>query len=111
MGFLLDSDIEEIAGSLGETAQAFNGKRILITGARGFLGRYFTDVFLKLNEKTLKDPCEIIAIDNLRTSGELGAEIPKERSNALILFVSSSEIYGDPDPANVPPTESYHVNV
>ena len=47
--------------------------RILITGARGFLGRYFTDVLVKLNETMLEAPCEIIAIDNLITAGAMGA--------------------------------------
>lgn len=166
MGFLLDSDIEEICVSLGELAHAFQGKRILITGARGFLGRYFTDVFLRLNAAVLKEPCEVIAIDNLLTSGELGADIPRDRSLAFVqhdiikpfyperpvdyvlhlagvaspyyyrkwpletlevattglknvldltkasagrlLFFSSSEIYGDPDPNHVPTKESYH---
>jgi UDP-glucuronate decarboxylase len=169
MGFLLDSDIDEIATGLGDLAQEFAGKRILITGVRGFLGRYFTDVFLRLNEKTLKDPCEVIGLDNLVTSGELGAEIPKDRrlafvnhdiikpfyperpvdfvlhaagiaspyyyrkwpletlevattglknvlelaksSHARLVFFSSSEIYGDPDPVHVPTRESYNGNV
>ena len=73
MTALLDSDIAEICSTLGPAAQAFSGKRILITGARGFLGRYFTDVFVKLNETVLEAPCEIIAIDNLITAGALGA--------------------------------------
>jgi len=73
MTALLDSDIAEICSTLGPAAHAFSGKRILITGARGFLGRYFTDVFVKLNETVLETPCEIIAIDNLITAGALGA--------------------------------------
>ncbi|HEX6767405.1 MAG TPA: NAD-dependent epimerase/dehydratase family protein, partial [Polyangiaceae bacterium] len=169
MGFLLDSDIDEIAAGLGDLAQAFAGKRILITGVRGFLGRYFTDVFLRLNAKVLKDPCEVIGLDNLVTSGALGSEIPKDRglafvnhdiikpfyperpvdfvlhaagiaspyyyrkwpletlevattglknvlelaksSHARLVFFSSSEIYGDPDPVHVPTRESYNGNV
>jgi UDP-glucuronate decarboxylase len=84
MGFLLDTDIDEICGRLGNLAHEFAGKRILITGARGFLGRYFTDVLLKLNATRLESPCEIIAIDNLLTSGQLGAELPRERSFAFV---------------------------
>src|SRR4051812_10451127 len=84
MGFLLDSDIEEICARLAPVARPFAGKRILITGARGFLGRYFTDVFLRLNATLLDRPCEIIAIDNLVTSGQLGAELPKEKSVAFV---------------------------
>lgn len=169
MGFLLDSDIDEICKSLGEDARAFAGRRILITGARGFLGRYFTEVFLRLNATMLRDPCEIIALDNLRTSGVLGSELPRDRHFAFVehdaikpfyperpvdfilhaagiaspyyyrkwpletlevattglknvlelatkhparlVFFSSSEIYGNPDPAHVPTKESYHGNV
>jgi UDP-glucuronate decarboxylase len=84
MGFLLDSDIEEICARLAPVARPFAGKRILITGARGFLGRYFTDVFLRLNATLLDRPCEIIAIDNLVTSGQLGSELPKEKSVAFV---------------------------
>jgi len=84
MGFLLDSDIEEICNRLGSVAHEFAGKRILITGARGFLGRYFTDVLLKLNASGLESPCEIIAIDNLVTSGLLGAELPRDRAFAFV---------------------------
>lgn len=163
---LLDSDIAEICTTLGPIAREFSGKRILITGARGFLGRYFTDVLVKLNETVLEAPCEIIAIDNLITAGAMGAEKEEHRhvafvnhdiikpfyperpvnyvlhlagiaspyyyrkwpletlevatvglknvleltkaSGARMLFFSSSEIYGDPDPAHVPTKESYH---
>ncbi len=84
MGFLLDSDIDELCSSLGESARDFAGRRILITGARGFLGRYFTDVFLRLNAKVLKDPCEVIALDNMITAGQLGADLPKDRSFAFV---------------------------
>lgn len=84
MGFLLDSDITEICESLGESARSFAGRRILITGARGFLGRYFTEVFLRLNATVLRDPCEIVALDNLVTSGVLGSELPRDRNFAFV---------------------------
>ena len=84
MGFLLDSDIDEICERLVPLAHEFGGKRVLITGARGFLGRYFTDVFLKLNALGIGQPCEIIAIDNLVTAGQLGAELPRDRSFAFV---------------------------
>jgi len=84
MGFLLDSDIDEICERLVPLANEFGGKRILITGARGFLGRYFTDVFLKLNALGIDKPCEIIAIDNLVTAGQLGSELPRDRSFAFV---------------------------
>jgi len=84
MTALLDSDIAEICTTLGPSAREFAGKRILITGARGFLGRYFTDVFVKLNETVLDTPCEIIAIDNLITAGAMGAEVEAHRHVAFV---------------------------
>ncbi|HKU41004.1 MAG TPA: NAD-dependent epimerase/dehydratase family protein [Polyangiales bacterium] len=84
MTALLQSDIDEVCTSLGAQAAAFAGKRVLITGARGFLGRYFTDVLLRLNEVALSEPCEIIAIDNMRTAGELGADVPRIKHLAFV---------------------------
>ena len=48
--FLLPSDTEEIANRISEKAVDFSGKRILMTGGRGFLGRHFVDVFNFLNK-------------------------------------------------------------
>lgn len=84
MGFLLQSDIDEICTSLNDDARAFAGRRILITGARGFLGRYFTEVFLRLNATVLRDPCEVIALDNLVTSGAMGTDLPRDRNFAFV---------------------------
>ena len=39
--FLLKSDIDEICQRLAGSAQKFSGKTVLLTGGRGFLGRYF----------------------------------------------------------------------
>lgn len=75
MDYVLDSDIKEIAENLGEVAQDFAGKTILLTGARGFLGRYFTDVFCYLNDHILRQPCRIVGLDNMRTAGEAGAQL------------------------------------
>jgi UDP-glucuronate decarboxylase len=88
MGFLLKSDIEEIAESLGDLAFEFSGKRILITGGRGFLGRYFTDVFLWLNKNkfwdTGKPLCELVVLDNFITAGERGRDLPSSRDMAFV---------------------------
>ena len=53
--FLLESDVDEIVGRLTGVAQAFSGKTVLLTGARGFLGRYFMEIFAGLNEKVLDE--------------------------------------------------------
>ncbi len=185
--FLLDTDVHEIVshlpiGALTELA----GKHVLITGGRGFLGRYFTAVLRHLNETHLvSSPVRVTCMDNLISAGPAGADTaefaddpnikfvnhnviepfprfrqqssqPRDESpdrvdfilhaagiaspahyrkhplatmevaitglkNALELakanpgcklaFFSSSEIYGDPDAANVPTTEAYRGNV
>ncbi|CAA7621653.1 NAD-dependent epimerase/dehydratase family protein [Magnetospirillum sp. UT-4] len=74
--FLLKSDIAEIAQRLGEASRDFSGKTVLLTGGRGFLGRYFMDVFAYLNEHVLEQPCRLVALDNLITAGKEGAEVP-----------------------------------
>ncbi len=166
---MLPTDIEEIVQNVKEIAPAFSGKKILLTGGRGFLGRYFTQVFLRLNESVLEKPCALIVLDSLITAGKDGSrdqEYPRCRfvqqdisapldfnepvdfiihaagiaspfyyrayplktlevattgtkqmleiarqQRARIVFFSSSEIYGDPDPKQVPIQESYRGNV
>jgi UDP-glucuronate decarboxylase len=169
MSFILASDIAEIIENLGATAEAFSGKTVVLTGGRGFLGRYLSEVFAHLNRSVLDKPCELIAVDNLITAGKLGAVSSEAKGvkfiqhdiiqplkidgpvhyimhaagiaspyyyraypletldvavagtrnmlevarhhNARLLFFSSSEIYGDPDPKQIPTPESYNGNV
>ena len=158
-----------VAKRLGDSAREFEGKSVLITGANGFLGQYFLEAFIYLNQSVFKTPCEIVAADshitNTTTNDSLGAlpyrfllqdvskpfpveEKPdyilhaagiaspmyyrrfpletidvatlgtrsmldlarKVKAKGLVYF-SSSEIYGDPDPANVPTAETYNGNV
>ncbi|HTR41048.1 MAG TPA: NAD-dependent epimerase/dehydratase family protein [Pseudomonadales bacterium] len=167
---MLQSDIDEIASRLREAAPALAGKTILLTGGRGFLGRYFTHALVRLNATTLKkSPCKMIVLDNLITAGKEGSRLEKlphcriikhdivkpfkiagnvhyilhaagiaspfyyrayplqtlevatagtkhmleaaKKHRARVLFFSSSEIYGDPDPRFVPIQESYRGNV
>ncbi|MEO5373429.1 MAG: NAD-dependent epimerase/dehydratase family protein [Alphaproteobacteria bacterium] len=76
MSFMLDTDIQEIGERLADAARDFAGRRVVLTGGRGFLGRYFMAVFGWLNEHVLDKPVELIALDNLITAGREGAEIP-----------------------------------
>lgn len=167
--FCLDTDITEICDLLGDVAKDFSGKNVVITGGRGFLGRYFVSVFERLSQKYLDQPIKIVILDNLITAGKRGEEIPESENirfvrhnvsepyaidgrvdyvihaagiaspfyyraypletldvavrgtrnmldfamnkGARITFFSSSEIYGDPDPAHVPTVESYRGHV
>ena len=76
--FVLPADISEIAALLGDKAGVFAGKTVILTGGRGFLGRYFTEVFLHLNETVFKEPCKLVVLDNLITAGEEGAKIGEQ---------------------------------
>jgi len=172
---LLTTDIDEIIDHLpARLWQEFSGRRVLLTGGRGFLGRYFTDVFVRLNARMFEPagakPVELVVLDNLIASGAAGAEPLREKNvafvahdiiepftperpvdfilhaagiaspfwyrkypvetyrvavrgtenalgiarrnpNCRLLYFSSSEIYGDPDPKHVPTRESYKGHV
>ena len=73
---MLKSDLTEIVSGLGEDAKQFAGKTVILTGGRGFLGRYFMDVFAALNAKVLEAPVRLIVLDNLITAGTYGSEFP-----------------------------------
>ena len=165
----VDSDIEEIIANIQPLHENFEGKSILITGAGGFLGRYFTAVFQKLNESVLQHECRVTALDNFISENNPSYEEGKRsgvnflqhdviqpfetdesfdyilhaagiaspfyyrafpletievsitgtknmlqhamQAKANLLFFSSSEIYGDPDPKYIPTAESYRGNV
>jgi len=158
-----------VAKRLGESARKFEGKTVLITGANGFLGQYFLEAFIYLNQSVFKTPCDIVAADshitNTTTNDSLGAlpyrfllqdvskpfpveekpdyilhaagiaspmyyrrfpletievategtrnmlELARKSKSLGLVYFSSSEIYGDPDPAHVPTTEDYNGNV
>tara|TARA_B100000989_G_scaffold246712_1_gene193910 strand:+ start:4461 stop:5522 length:1062 start_codon:yes stop_codon:yes gene_type:complete len=78
--FLLDSDLGEIINNLGNEIDSFSGKTVLLTGGRGFLGRYFTSFFDKINRECLKKPSKIIILDNLITAGKEGKRIPNYKN-------------------------------
>ncbi len=69
---LLETDIREIVDRLGPAAESFSGKTILLTGGRGFLGRYFSAAFDRLNRSVLEKPAKLIILDNLITAGDAG---------------------------------------
>ena len=88
MKYFLDEDITLIINELDTTLKKMNGKRILITGAGGFLGRYFVAVLKECN-KQIASPISIVALDNHVTSN------PSVATNNLKLDPNIEWIYGD----------------
>ncbi len=70
--YVLESDISEIVSRLGDVARNFDGKTVVLTGGRGFVGRYFIAMFGHLNETVLDRPAKLVVLDNLITAGEEG---------------------------------------
>ena len=89
----LKSDIDEIIDNLSPTFwQRFAGKRVLLTGGRGFLGRYLTETFVRLNERILSPggkPVELLVLDNMITAGAYGDDM---RAHPHVNFVKHNII-------------------
>jgi len=68
MQMLIDSDIEEIYQNSLSSVDKLLGKQILITGAAGFLGRYFMAFFNLVNQRNQHNPVNIVALDSYITS-------------------------------------------
>jgi UDP-glucuronate decarboxylase len=60
--FYLKNDINAIIEKISPESKKLNKKKFLITGANGFLGKYFIACLLELN-KVLKNKIKIYAID------------------------------------------------
>ena len=68
MSLFLPTDIEEIIDRIGGDAAMLSGKRVLLAGGGGFLGRYFVETFRRLNGFVLDKPCQITVLDSFITS-------------------------------------------
>ena len=68
MSLILNEDLDEIYASLEHSIPKILGKQILITGAAGFLGRYFMSLFHTINLRNKDNPIKIVALDNYITS-------------------------------------------
>ena len=75
--YYLENDIKEIVRNLKKYHSKFFGKRFLITGANGFLGKYFIKVIIEINKITKKkikvlandikfDKCDIFLDKNVK---------------------------------------------
>lgn len=66
---IIAEDLNSIVASLGNEANALEGKTLLISGGAGFLGSYFVGTIHLLNRRFTK-PCRVIVIDNYRTGSK-----------------------------------------
>ena len=67
----LEEDIVRIADRIELDLLNANGSNVLITGASGFLGKYFMATFAEFNRRHPERPFKIVAIDNHVTSPEV----------------------------------------
>ncbi len=77
--FLLESDIQEIRERLGPHLDPMAGSTVLMTGAHGFLGCYFTALFQAHNTAHPSRPIRMILLDNHITSDE--KQVPRTASH------------------------------
>jgi UDP-glucuronate decarboxylase len=68
MEMVLEEDIKEIFETMESSIKKMYGKTVLITGAAGFLGRYFMSLLTYSNSLNSEKPITIIALDNYITS-------------------------------------------
>jgi UDP-glucuronate decarboxylase len=69
-------DIQSICGAIEDLYEDLSGKTVLISGGMGFLGYYFIQVFINLNDHHLSSPCHVIAIDNQVTGNRVAIDHP-----------------------------------
>lgn len=82
MEMVLEEDIKEIFETIEPSIKKLLGKTVLITGAAGFLGRYFISLLTYLNRLNSDNPITIIALDNYITSGKpLGENVLRNDVN------------------------------
>lgn len=165
---VLREDAAHAARSMGDAADALDGKTVLISGGAGFLGAAMADALLELNRTRFSKPARAIIVDNFVTgvpsrvqrmtedpnvtviSADISRDVeitqpfhfaihaagiaspiiyrakPLQTADVNVwglrrmlelaraqdelegfLFFSTSEIYGDPDPAHIPTREDY----
>ena len=64
MNIIVYQDMQRIIANLGELTNRFSGKKILITGYKGFLGANFTALFSVLNQEVLAEKADVYCMDS-----------------------------------------------
>ncbi|MFA5890646.1 MAG: NAD-dependent epimerase/dehydratase family protein [Actinomycetota bacterium] len=95
---VIREDVERIANGIGVAAAGLAGRRLLLTGASGFLAAYMADTIAWLNDNVLDEPCTLVAM--VRTpvvdGGRLGHLLGREDICFITQDVSSpTQIQGN----------------
>lgn len=59
---IIREDVADIIERMGNDAERFAGRSVLITGAAGFLPSYMADVLAVLNDEALSRPCRVVLL-------------------------------------------------
>ena len=85
ISFYNEDDISEIINRIKIHSNDFSGKTVLLSGGSGFIGRYFVEIFRRLNAGILDKPVHVIILDNLIT-GKTG--FVKQSNDENIEFIT-----------------------
>ena len=91
---VLDSDIEEIYFRNSELIQTLLGKQVLITGAGGFLGRYFIMLFLYINRLHKDNPISVVALENYITQNDTDSSLKFKTLDQNVEWIFGDAIIG-----------------
>ena len=85
ISFYNEDDVCEIIDRIRIYSNDFSGKTVLLSGGSGFIGRYFVEIFRRLNAGILDKPVHVIVLDNLIT-GKTG--FAKQANDENIEFIT-----------------------
>lgn len=99
----LAPDVKSVINGLGPLAHHLERKRILLSGARGYLGKFIVGTIAELN-KTLATPCKMVGLDSLLINPNDPREEWREIPNLVFMkhdvrhdLGNSPLVYGDGD--------------
>ena len=85
ISFYNEDDVCEIIDRIKIHSNDISGKTVLLSGGSGFIGRYFVEIFRRLNAGILDKPAHVIILDNLITGKTC---IAKQSNDENIEFIT-----------------------
>lgn len=61
---ITNEDAQQVCTRIGKDISSLSAKRVLITGAGGFLGYNLLNILKYANDNVLEHPCRVLALDN-----------------------------------------------